>query len=102
MATEGQVLSRFELTQYGIAPASARVYAEIVGNPTGWVEIVASQRRSGTTTQTDAAAGVPGLSSVGWCRFPAVLEASLYGSCPALSRTLGVRWTCWNCSLRAQ
>lgn len=60
VATElAECTTASQLTQYGIAPASARVYAEIVGNPTGWVEIVASQRHpGGTTTQTDAAAGV--------------------------------------------
>ncbi|MEI4896487.1 type VII secretion system ESX-1 adaptor EspG1, partial [Klebsiella pneumoniae] len=56
VATElAECTTASQLTQYGIAPASARVYAEIVGNPTGWVEIVASQRHpGGTTTQTDA------------------------------------------------
>lgn len=70
-----------QLTQYGIAPASARVYAEIVGNPTGWVEIVASQRHpGGTTTQTDAAAGVLDSKLGRLVSLPRRVGGDLYGS----------------------
>lgn len=51
--TEAQVAG------HGVALASARVYAEIIGNPSGWVELTASQRHpGGTSTHTDVAAGV--------------------------------------------
>src|SRR6476660_123367 len=43
-----------QLSQYGIAPASARTYAEVVGDPASWVEITANERPpGGTDTQAD-------------------------------------------------
>src|SRR6478735_2313129 len=48
-----------QLAQFGIAPASARTYAEATANPSSWVEITATERHSGGTyTQADVAAGV--------------------------------------------
>ncbi|BBY23818.1 ESX-1 secretion-associated protein EspG1 [Mycobacterium stomatepiae] len=48
-----------QLAGLGVAPATARVYAEIVGNPDSWVEIIAGERHpGGTYTQTQVAAGV--------------------------------------------
>lgn len=82
VATElAECTTASQLTQYGIAPASARVYAEIVGNPTGWVEIVASQRHpGGTTTQTDAAAGVLDSKLGRLVSLPRRVGGDLYGS----------------------
>ena len=45
-----------QLAQHGLGPASARRYAEITADPSGWVEIVATQRHpGGTSTHTDVA-----------------------------------------------
>ena len=65
----------------GIAAASARVYAEIVGNPASWVEIVASERHSGgTTTRTDAAAGILDSTLGRVVSLPRRVNGELYGS----------------------
>lgn len=70
-----------ELTPYGIAPASARTYADIIADPAGWVEIVAVERHSGgTTTQTDVAAGVLDSSRGRIVSIPRRVGGDLYGS----------------------
>ena len=70
-----------EVAAHGVGPASARRYAEITGDPTGWVEITATQRHpGGTSTSAGVAAGV--LDSA-WGRLvslPRRVGSDLYGS----------------------
>ena len=70
-----------QLAQLGVGSASARVYAEIVGNPAGWVEITASQRHpGGTSTQTKVAAGVLDSARGRLVSLPRRIAGELYGS----------------------
>ena len=70
-----------QLTPYGIAPASARAYAEIIYDPASWVEIVAVERHpGGTTTQTDVAAGVLDSKHGRIVSIPRRVSGDLYGS----------------------
>ncbi|BBX99069.1 ESX secretion-associated protein EspG [Mycobacterium lacus] len=70
-----------QLSRHGVAPNTARIYAEIVSNPTGWVEIVASQRHpGGTTTHTQAAAGVLDSARGRLVSLPRRVGGELYGS----------------------
>lgn len=70
-----------QLAANGVGAASARRYAEITGNPAGWVEITATQRHpGGTSTAAGVAAGV--LDSA-WGRvvsLPRRVGGELYGS----------------------
>jgi hypothetical protein len=70
-----------QLAAHGVGAASARRYAEITGNPVGWVEITATQRHpGGTSTAAGVAAGV--LDSA-WGRvvsLPRRVGGELYGS----------------------
>lgn len=70
-----------QIAQYGVAPASARVYADIVANPTSWVEITATERHpGGTTTTTDLAAGVADSRHGRLVSIPRRVIGELYGS----------------------
>jgi len=70
-----------EITQYGVAPSSARIYAEIIANPTSWVEITASERHpGGTITTTDLAAGVADSRQGRLVSIPRRVNGELYGS----------------------
>lgn len=70
-----------QIAQYGVAPASARIYADIVGNPTSWVEITATERHpGGTTTTTDLAAGVADSRQGRVVSIPRRVNGELYGS----------------------
>jgi hypothetical protein len=70
-----------QLVQQGVASASARVYAEIISDPTSWVEITASQRHpGGTSTQTDVAAGVLDSAQGRLVSLPRRVGGELYGS----------------------
>lgn len=70
-----------QLSRHGVAPAQARIYTEIVSNPTSWVEIVASQRHpGGTTTHTKAAAGVLDSPYGRLVSLPRQVGGELYGS----------------------
>ncbi|OBK53901.1 ESX secretion-associated protein EspG [Mycobacterium kubicae] len=70
-----------QLTRYGIAPTMARLYTDIVSNPSSWVEIVASQRHpGGTTTHTKAAAGVLDSAHGRLVSLPRQVGGELYGS----------------------
>lgn len=70
-----------QIAQYGVAPASARVYAEIIANPTSWVEITAGERHpGGTSTQTDLAAGVADSRQGRVVSLPRRVNGELYGS----------------------
>jgi hypothetical protein len=69
------------LAGQGVAPASARIYAEIVANPSSWVEISASQRHpGGTSTQTEVAAGVLDSPLGRLVSLPRRVGGELYGS----------------------
>lgn len=70
-----------QLAGLGVAPASARVYAEIVGNPDSWVEIIAGERHpGGTYTQTQVAAGVLDSPLGRLVSLPRRVHGELYGS----------------------
>jgi EspG family len=70
-----------QLAQYGLAPASARAYADIVSDPTSWVEITATERHpGGTTTMTDVAAGVLDSKLGRIVSLPRRVSGELYGS----------------------
>ena len=70
-----------QLSQYGIAPASARTYAEVIGDPGSWVEITANERHpGGTYTQADVAAGVLDSRQGRIVSIPRRVNAELYGS----------------------
>lgn len=70
-----------ELANLGVAPATARSYAEIVSNPNSWVEIIASERHpGGTYTQTTVAAGVLDSPLGRLVSLPRRVGGELYGS----------------------
>jgi hypothetical protein len=70
-----------QLAGLGVAPATARVYAEIVGNPDSWVEIIAGERHpGGTYTQTQVAAGVLDSPLGRLVSLPRRVHGELYGS----------------------
>jgi hypothetical protein len=70
-----------QLSQYGIAPASARTYAEVIGDPASWVEITANERHAGGTyTQADVAAGVLDSRQGRIVSIPRRVNGELYGS----------------------
>jgi hypothetical protein len=70
-----------QLANLGIAPPTARVYAEIVNNPDSWVEILASERHpGGTSTQTTIAAGVLDSPLGRLVSLPRRVGGELYGS----------------------
>ncbi|MHA7648820.1 ESX secretion-associated protein EspG [Mycobacterium sp. ML4] len=70
-----------QLTRHGVPPAQARIYAEIVSDPTSWVEIIATQRHpGGTTTHTSAAAGVLDSKHGRLVSLPRRVGGELYGS----------------------
>ncbi len=70
-----------ELAQFGIDPPSARVYAESIANPHGWVEITANERHpGGTFTQTDVAAGVLDAQQGRIVSIPRRVNGELFGS----------------------
>jgi hypothetical protein len=82
VATElAECTTAAQLANHGVAPATARIYAEIVGNPNSWVEIVAGQRHpGGTYTQTEVAAGVLDSSLGRLVSLPRRVHGELYGS----------------------
>ncbi|MGV0791350.1 ESX secretion-associated protein EspG [Mycolicibacterium sp. XJ1819] len=70
-----------QLAQYGIGPASARTYAEIIADPAGWVEITAIERHpGGTFTRADVAAGVLDSPQGRVVSIPRRVSGELYGS----------------------
>ncbi|WNG82189.1 ESX secretion-associated protein EspG [Mycobacterium sp. ITM-2016-00316] len=70
-----------QLAQFGIAPASARIYAEATANPSSWVEITATERHSGGTyTQADVAAGVLDSALGRIVSIPRKVNGELFGS----------------------
>jgi len=76
-----QCTTAAQLSNLGVAPATARIYAEIVGNPSSWVEIIATERHSGGThTHTDKAAGVLDSPLGRLVSLPRRVGGELYGS----------------------
>jgi len=70
-----------QISQYGVAPASARTYAEIIAQPGSWVEITANERHpGGTYTQAEVAAGVLDSSKGRIVSIPRRVNGELYGS----------------------
>jgi hypothetical protein len=70
-----------QLGQYGVAPASARTYAEIIADPANWVEITANERHpGGTYTRSDVAAGVLDSRQGRIVSIPRRVNGELYGS----------------------
>jgi hypothetical protein len=70
-----------QLGQYGVAPASARTYAEIIADPASWVEITANERHpGGTYTRSDVAAGVLDSRQGRIVSIPRRVNGELYGS----------------------
>ena len=84
-----------QLRQYGVAPASARTYAEIIADPASWVEITANERHpGGTSTQADVAAGVLDSRQGRIVSIPRRVNGELYGSfLPGSRRTFSARST---------
>jgi len=70
-----------QLLKYGIAPTSARTYANIIADPASWVEITAVERHpGGTFTQADVAAGVLDSKQGRIVSIPRRVNGELYGS----------------------
>jgi hypothetical protein len=70
-----------QLASQGVPPATARIYAEIVSNPNGWVEIIAGQRHpGGTYSYTEVAAGVLDSPLGRVVSLPRRVHGELYGS----------------------
>ncbi|OBG12538.1 secretion protein EspG [Mycolicibacterium celeriflavum] len=70
-----------QIAAYGIAPASARAYAEIIAEPESWAEITAIERHpGGTFTQADVAAGVLDSRHGRIVSIPRRVSGELYGS----------------------
>lgn len=70
-----------EIVKYGVAPASARVYAELIADPASWVEITAVERHpGGTFTRVDVAAGVLDSRQGRIVSIPRRVNGELYGS----------------------
>jgi len=70
-----------QLLKYGIAPPSARAYANIIADPASWVEITAVERHpGGTFTQADVAAGVLDSKQGRIVSIPRRVNGELYGS----------------------
>ncbi|MCV7278822.1 ESX secretion-associated protein EspG [Mycolicibacterium flavescens] len=70
-----------QIAAYGIAPASARTYADIIAGPESWVEITAIERHpGGTFTQADVAAGVLDSRHGRIVSIPRRVSGELYGS----------------------
>jgi hypothetical protein len=70
-----------QIAQYGVAPASARTYADIIAEPASWVEITAVERHpGGTFTQSDVAAGVLDSPQGRIVSIPRRVNGELYGS----------------------
>jgi hypothetical protein len=70
-----------ELSRFDISTASARIYADAIGDPASWVEITAVERHpGGTTSQTQVAAGVLDSAQGRIVSLPRRVQGELYGS----------------------
>ena len=86
-----------QLGQFGINPVSARTYANLITEPTSWVELTATERHpGGTTTTTDVAAGCWIPARAASCRFRAESTASCTEAfCPGVRRISSAQSTGW-------
>ena len=76
-----QAKSANQLAQFGIAPPSARLYADITGAPSSWVEITANERHpGGTYSHAQVAAGVLDSRQGRIVSLPRRVSGELYGS----------------------
>ncbi|HYZ67453.1 MAG TPA: ESX secretion-associated protein EspG [Mycobacterium sp.] len=70
-----------QIAQFGVDPASARTYAEVIADPASWVEITANERHpGGTYTKADVAAGVLDSGKGRIVSIPRRVNGELYGS----------------------
>lgn len=70
-----------QLAAYGIAPASARAYADIIAEPESWAEITAIERHpGGTFARADVAAGVLDSRHGRIVSIPRRVSGDVYGS----------------------
>jgi hypothetical protein len=70
-----------QIAAYGVAPASARTYADLIADPASWVEITAVERHpGGTFTMTEVAAGVLDSQQGRIVSIPRRVNGELYGS----------------------
>lgn len=70
-----------ELQAYGIPLPSARAYADVISDPSSWVELTATERHpGGTQTTTDVAAGVLDSQHGRIVSIPRRVSGELYGS----------------------
>jgi hypothetical protein len=70
-----------QLARHGISAASARIYSEMIGNPSSWVEIIANERHpGGTCSRTDVGAGVLDSDHGRIVSIPRRVNGELYGS----------------------
>lgn len=77
----GESRTANQLAQFGIAPPSARLYAEITGAPSSWVEITANERHpGGTYSHAEVAAGVLDSQQGRIVSLPRRVSGELYGS----------------------
>lgn len=77
----GECRDANQLLKYGIAPTSARAYADLINDPESWVEITAVERHpGGTFTQADVAAGVLDSRQGRIVSIPRRVNGELYGS----------------------
>ncbi len=76
-----QCRTAVELQAYGIPLTSARAYADIISEPSSWVELTATERHpGGTQTSTDVAAGVLDSPHGRIVSIPRRVSGELYGS----------------------
>ena len=77
----GSARTSNELTKFGVDPVSARTYAELINEPSSWVEITATERHpGGTYSPTDVAAGVLDSRHGRIVSLPRKVNGELYGS----------------------
>jgi hypothetical protein len=77
----GESTTPNQLAQFGINPASARTYADLIAEPYSWVEITANERHpGGTYSQADVAAGVLDARQGRIVSIPRRVNGELYGS----------------------
>ncbi|TFV54354.1 ESX secretion-associated protein EspG [Mycobacterium sp. PS03-16] len=70
-----------ELQAYGVAVPSARAYADIISEPSSWVELTVTERHpGGTQTTADVAAGVLDSRHGRIVSIPRRVSGELYGS----------------------
>lgn len=70
-----------ELMKFGLTPPSARMYIEVVSQPSSWVEITATERHpGGTYTQAEVAAGVLDSRHGRIVSIPRKVNGELFGS----------------------